>query len=49
MGDITTDAQASVTELQQQAADDYASPQATRERETHRDDVNGPSWDRGAA
>ncbi|MFJ6578392.1 hypothetical protein ACIQMY_20775 [Streptomyces sp. NPDC091368] len=49
MDDITTDAQASVTELQQQAAADYASAQDAHAGQTHRDDANVHGSDRRAA
>ncbi|MEE1814232.1 hypothetical protein PUR59_04250 [Streptomyces sp. SP18ES09] len=49
MDDVTTDAQATVTELQQQAADDYAHARDAHEWQTRRDDANVCGSDRSAA
>lgn len=40
MADNATDEQARVTELQKQAADDYARAQDARSWQTNRDDAN---------
>ncbi|MEE1813683.1 hypothetical protein PUR59_01335 [Streptomyces sp. SP18ES09] len=49
MDDITTDAHATVIELQQQAAQDYATTQASQAGQTHRDDANLHGRERSAA